>query len=146
MSGDILVTIDKALDDYETSDDAMRWTPEPAAVRPRAPINPDFVVRRPLSLPSVRITLDMTALRESLRRTGEDLQRLGEAVRPGLAKMGEQLTASLKPMQVAAHRRAGHADRLARIRCRICNPRGNPRPSLHGAAYRRRQLAGRRRQ
>lgn len=28
---DILETIDQALDDYDTSDDAMRWSPDPVA-------------------------------------------------------------------------------------------------------------------
>lgn len=95
------------------------------------------------TIPDIRITLDTAALQEGLRRAGEDLQRQAAAANKGLAKVGERMIASLKPMQVAAHRRAGHADRLARIRCRTCNPRGNPKPSPHGAAYRRRQIARR---
>lgn len=34
MSGDLLDTIDNVLHDYETSPDAMRWTPDPV---PRPP-------------------------------------------------------------------------------------------------------------
>lgn len=123
LTGDILDAIDRALYDGGVSADAMRWAPElrcPGTVR-------------------IAFSLDTTVLAEGMRRASEDLRRLGEQASKGLAKMGGQLTAALKPTQIAAHKRMGHDDRLDRIRCRVCNPRGNPKPSPHGAAYRRRR-------
>ena len=131
MSGDILDAIDGAIADYRTSGDAMRWTPEPSTNRQ--------------ATGRVRILLDAAAFIGDMRRVGEQLQRQAVAMNRAAAKIGGRLSKSLKPTSATAHQMVGHSDRLTRVRCRTCNPRGNPPPSPHGAAYRRRQRARRRR-
>lgn len=73
-----------------------------------------------------------------------------EAMRPRVAEMGRAFGAVGKVFKVQAdgnHVQLLQGHRWHRIRCRLCNPRGNPKPlAVNGAEYRRRTRARRRRE
>ncbi|MEU5946298.1 hypothetical protein ABZ793_12140 [Micromonospora sp. NPDC047465] len=100
----ILDTIDNAITDYETSTDAMRWTPEPPATPPAPPV----------LLPAITITPEQA---EAMRAR---LAAAFEPVRAHLARIGEALKQSwdgMQPMLSEAQRlEQARAARVSRIR------------------------------
>lgn len=128
-AGDVLDSIDGTLRDYETSADAMRWTPDPPPV-------------------TVRDETERVYLEWNHVISAEALTEFGRQI----SAMFSQMTAAPGAMSVplakmaaaVAHARAAQ-DRKHRIRCRTCNPAGNPPPFPGGAEYHRRQKARARR-
>lgn len=59
---DVIGSIDHALRDYGISNDAMRWTPEPAPPRP---------VPSPLRFADVRITVDIAPFRAAMTQVAQ---------------------------------------------------------------------------
>ena len=123
----VLDSIDGALRDYATSADAMRWSPHPENVAPEREM--------------VRIQLgdfvDLAALAEFTRQLNAMFAELtryaGVAVVPFVKLAGLIAHAALAE------------DRKHRIRCRECNPAGNPPPFPGGTEYNRRRRARARR-
>ncbi len=99
--------IDHALDD-DTSDDAMRWTPD---------VDPEPV--------------GLAGLIRAFHQSRARMQRLWCDTVLAFSRQQHALRAQQDPRH--------------RIRCAVCSLFANPRPLPRGAAYRRRQLARRRR-
>lgn len=106
---DVLGSIDHALRDFDTSDDAMRWTPEPAPPLPQL---------RPPGFARVVIRVDIAPFMAAVRSITKAFGRLGNM----LAKYGHAL---------------GNPDHDV-VRCHRCRPYANPTPLRHGPAYRAR--------
>lgn len=151
----VLAAIDACLDDYELSDDAMRWAPgEPDATPEdglalwgeylngdrlyRTTTPPyEFVMRHgaPLVAPDVLQRLavspcvDGSAFVAIVRAAETALEGFGKA-------FGPVLSATAREMHRAAHR----DDRAHYRHCPTCNPRGFPKPlPINGHEYHRRQ-------
>lgn len=125
MSADgTLALINGALRDYETSSDAMRWSPDPERVAPDP------------ALPMVFVDFDLGPLVRGFQQMSEALAR---AVIPAFH-------AAIEPVRQMAHAvDAGWYPRQ-HIRCHQCHPMANPKPlAVNGAQYRRRQKARKRR-
>ena len=132
MTGDILASIDGALRDCEVSRDAMRWNPALSDAR-GAP--------RPVPEAWPAVHLEITA---DFSRFAETMAQLGETIRQAAANMA--CTLGVTGIDSAALVTHLTHSRLARIRCRDCNPRGNPGPlAVNGHEYRRRSKARARR-
>ncbi|MFE3452402.1 hypothetical protein ACFXJ8_26110 [Nonomuraea sp. NPDC059194] len=146
----VLAAIDSCLDDYDLSEDAMRWAPDEPDPTPEDGlglwgqfINGDqlyrttsppyeFVVRHgePLADLAVSLHADVTAFAEGMRRAaGAVAEAFGKAFIP-------MLTAT----QRAFHKLAYQGDRKHFRRCSTCNPAGFPTGmSIDRGEYRRRR-------
>lgn len=130
MSTDaVLDSIDGALRDFEVSNDAMRWTPNPPPVVKRDETQQVY-------LEAYRV-FNAEALAEFGRRMNAMFIQFTQAV-------GAMSVPLAKMAAVVAHAQAAQ-DRRHRIRCRTCNPAGNPPPTPGGAEYHRRMKARARR-
>jgi asparagine synthetase B (glutamine-hydrolysing) len=109
----VLDNIDRALHDWDTSPDAMRWVPE------RAPEPP-----APVALTSDQI--------QALSRV---FSSIGAQVAAGIARLSKAFQQFGAGYLKIAHRVIEHD----RVRCRVCRPYSNPRPLAFGAEYHRRQ-------
>ncbi|MDF9718070.1 hypothetical protein INN71_02655 [Nocardioides sp. ChNu-153] len=67
MSGDILAAIEGALDDWETSPDAMRWTPDPPPTQPTSVLGPRIASRAVTFRVHVDLSPFITAVTEAAR-------------------------------------------------------------------------------
>lgn len=112
---DVIDNIDHALHDWDTSPDAMRWTPE-------SPL------RRPELTP---------AQIEALTRT---FNTVGAAFARGMKQLAKTFQQAGRAYAKFAHRVMEHD----RVRCRVCRPYSNPRLLALGAEYHRRQKRRRR--
>lgn len=110
MSDPVLDSIDHVLHDFDTSPDAMRWTPEPAK-QPRMELTPDQI--------------------QALRRV---FNTAGEAVARGIKSLTKAFERAGKAYLNFAHQVSAHD----RTRCRVCRPYANPKPLAFGAEYHRR--------
>lgn len=150
-----LAAIDGALDDWGTSGDAMRWTPDPGRVicdggRPLWPERWNVWRRGDWSY---RVTaIGAAALPPSVnvefRFDVEPFNQAMAAAGRALAVFGHDLSiATAKAFGVPPHLLGiGGHERSRVARCRRCNPAGNPFPlAVNGREYRRRQRARRRR-
>lgn len=144
-----LAAIDGALQDWGTSEDAMRWQPEHERVicddgRPLMPVRqpPNFWAICPE--PYVQIN----AYAESFQRAAVSFSVDVQPFIEGLKRACDAITrafltacpAAVEPFTRLAH--SAHAIQYPRqhIRCSRCNPAGNPKPlAVSGTAYRRRQ-------
>ena len=125
MSGDIIDTIDGALRDYETSNDAMRWQPpEDRTAEP-----PRVAVPAPIAIDMSRI--DMSGFVRGIEQMGEAMGRaLNDAFAP-LRKLTAAVAVIAHMQEPGSH---GH--------CRTCHPEQAPQPlAVNGHDYRRRQRA-----
>lgn len=114
MSDPVLDTIDHVLHDYETSPDAMRWTPE---------------ARPEVATPAV----DLEAVRRSLAVIGELVTAYSKAITEFAQRLGKTFRRFSHAMAVA---NLNHM----RSRCRICSPMANPVPlAINGTEYHRRR-------
>lgn len=103
MSGDIIEAIDGALSDWATSDDAMRWTPNPPQNVRSLPVAPHL---NPEAFASMT---------EALRRVGDEMRRWAELIGPVAAKLAEALQRELRlsddrrtrALQLRQHRHTG---------------------------------------
>lgn len=85
---DIIGLIDNAIEDWETSDDAMRWTPDPPT-GPRRPtdqhINADgFVALTPAQIESIH-----TYMRETAAAYSAAIMQAWEAYKPAIEHLGK---------------------------------------------------------
>lgn len=118
-----LSAIDGTLQDWEHGPDAARWQADGDGPDQLADTVP--LVSAPVS---VSIRIDVAPFLEQM------------------AKVGEALAAFGRPFVLMAHRMEARRGPRQHIRCRTCNPAGNPLPlAVSGADYRRRQRARRRR-
>lgn len=136
---DILDAIDSSLRDNSVSADAMRWTPDPEA----AELTGEGYTRGDGAggWPTLVIVdeVDWDAISAELnaffRSFAEAAQAMGQTLHP-FAEMAARTVHA---------RDARERPRWHRIRCRQCNPAGNPLPLPGGQEYQRRQQARRRR-
>lgn len=116
----ILDTIDNALTDWETSNDAMRWTTDADAIhKARSP------------------SLDLSGFLASLSAS---VRQFNETMRQIAAAMNRNFSAVLECTRANASQDAKQR-RRHRGRCRRCNPTANPTPApinLHDYQIRRR--------
>ncbi|HEY9251582.1 MAG TPA: hypothetical protein VIP06_02905 [Nocardioides sp.] len=126
MTDPILDQIDQVLDDFATSPDAMRWTPEhhPKPTRPGILLELPRPERHP-AMPFEQIAATVRALGEVYNAFARGVLGAARQVHKTLAKWTHLL-------QNPTHNRA---------RCRICSPFANPYPLVAGAEYRRRRQA-----
>lgn len=126
----ILDTIDGALRDYETSGDAMRWTPEEKSGIPvRDGISVD------IDIDTADFDAALEAFSRSMDRAAEAITRMFGAVKSAvestalaLGQMGHSMHLSLHPGQ---HKR-----------CVTCHPWRKPKPlAVNGHEYQRRLKA-----
>lgn len=110
---EVIGSIDQTLRDYGTSDDAMRWTPQPAPPRPAA-----LPQLRPPSFARVVIRIDTAPFVAAMRSITKAAGQIGKM----LAKYGHAL---------------GNPSHNV-VRCRRCRPYANPVRLSHGVAYRAR--------
>lgn len=118
----VLAAIDSCLDDYEVSDDAMRWAPAAPDPTPLVqPVSP-FSVQ-----PAVAA---FSAFANALQSAAEE----------AMQGFGKAFTPVVTGMQNAFHKHAHRGDRSHYRRCAICNPRGFPQGmSINRAEYTRRR-------
>jgi hypothetical protein len=128
----VLTAIDGALHDLETSEDAMRWNPEPGRVicdggKPLVPgrWNPwrhgDWYCRITTVPPPVFTDGQIAAVREF----GRSIQQFAD----NALKAYAQASAGFwLPFTRMAHVIDRQRDPRGHIRCRECNPAGNPPP------------------
>lgn len=158
-----LTAIDGALADWGTSKDAMRWQPEPGRVicdggRPLMPrarppfpggVIPGFTSDSDL----IPVILEpgtafvpaalMVSFQVDVGPFIEQMNRLGRMI---TRTLGPALERIMDPVCQMAHTVDAVYYPRKHIRCRRCNPAGNPRPlTVSGATYRRRQQARKRR-
>lgn len=127
MSTDaVLAAIDGAVHDWTTSGDAMRWRPEPVQSYP----------------PQGAVIFGPEQLRVYMQRVGQQVQAFAKMYIAAAYKATQ-----LRRTALAMHRVSHEAGQLSQpiARCHICRPRANPPASPVAAAYRRRQVARRRR-
>ena len=115
----IIDTIDNALDDWQTSADAMRWTPDAEHARPTMP--------RPTVAMVARFVVDMEPFRRAMEQIAKTIAETAERLRPWLEKFAHELPEHDK------------------TRCARCSPQANP-PTLciDGREYHRRRKGRRR--
>lgn len=109
MSDPTLDAIDHVLHDWDTSPDAMRWTPEP----PKRP--------------------ELTS--DQIQALGRVFNTVGATVADGLKRLTKAFQQAGKAYAKFAHQVMEHD----RVRCRVCRPYANPKPVAFGAEYHRRQ-------
>lgn len=109
---EVIGSIDHALRDFDTSDDAMRWTPEPAPPRPAAPM-PQF---RPPSFARVVIRIDTAPFQAAMRSI---MQAYQDAFRSLFRKVRDLLLQD----QVNERRSQMHSAYRARARRRTRSKR-----------------------
>jgi hypothetical protein len=127
----VLAAIDSAVEDWQGSPDAARWHADGGPDKLGAGVSID----------------DFTAGLEAIAAFGRTMQAsmsqiaaaLVQAAKP-ISEMGTRLAAELAHAQDVRERPRWH-----RIRCRRCNPAGNPLGDPVGRGYHRRQMARRRR-
>jgi len=124
---DILDSIDGALSDWHTSDDAMRWLPEHKR-EPRA----EGGERASMPPAAVTVSMDTEEFARALNEFAEAMTRVFRPVIEDTVKAFHGLGAAFFPSQ---HRR-----------CLTCHPSQRPKPlAVNGHEYHRRQMARRRR-
>lgn len=125
MAGDILDAIDGALLDWETSQDAMRWTPAE-----KRPVRADDAMAA-----LARTAIDMSGIVRGFQQMGEAMGRALYEMFAPLRKLSATLATIAHMQEPGSH---GH--------CRTCHPEQAPRPlAVNGHEYRRRQRARQRR-
>jgi hypothetical protein len=146
----VLDAIDNALEDWEVSGDAMRWNPEPRRVICDGGVL--WPQRRdpPVAAASVTTAADEIAIGSlPFRRLGGITMTVTLDASPACAALDAMAAAAGNAASEwvrAAHRTDAAFRPRAHIRCRACNPGANPvRLPVDGQAYRRKQLARKRR-
>jgi hypothetical protein len=141
MSADtssVLASIDDTLAGYDGSvsgegGDAMRWSPQRVICGGGKPL---AISARPAATIEsiIRITLDTSRFEAAMRELGRAFTRMTFAAAKAVPSIEALAHVLLMP------------DRKHRVRCRACNPAGNPPPlAVDGREYRRRQKARQRR-
>ena len=121
----VLAAIDACLDDYEVSDDAMRWAPDEPEPTP--------------TFSPARIAANASAFVEAVN----GMRCAAQAM---LESFGKTFGPFLSATQSAMHRSVYSSDRKHARRCPTCNPRGFPKPlPINGHEYNRRRRARARR-
>lgn len=116
----VLAAIDHALEDYDTSEDAMRWTPEPPPVRVPSIYLPMFTLPTGTSVAEavqrmVRISTQFAAAMEpAMERAGRELGQLVRGLRPDRVIIDEPFPLLLDPSFIFASNR-GDPFRLRRV-------------------------------
>lgn len=107
MGEDILATIDGALEDYATSPDAMRWTPEPESAEPFLPAGAWGGVTLDEISVWLRVWADVTAWNESFRQTAQAMDGFIQATQAWLSQQPPQSLTDEAKTLLAEHRDSG---------------------------------------
>jgi hypothetical protein len=127
----ILDQIDNVLDDFATSPDAMRWTPEVSA----APARPGILLELPPP-DSATAALVLQRVEGTMRALTDAFNGVAKFVIGVAREMGKAFTHFGHVLQDPKHNRS---------RCRRCSPFANPLPMSGGVEYHRRRQARKRR-
>lgn len=110
VTTDILAAIDGAVRDWETSADAMRWSPEPVRLKPPPPVWMEVMVD------VEGFHRAITGMAETVNQMARGFSEANQSLARALANMGHTWDARDNPK--------------AHVRCARCHPCANPGPML----------------